>query len=142
MKKTTSDVSGKIQSLAELAATLKEARRRGRKIVHCHGVFDLVHPGHIVHFKEARKHGEAIFAEGDKGDRFYLILDGAVRISRMVPGMGEEALAVLKNGAYFGEMALIDDFPRSAHAIVHEKCRSPRQILIARQGLCAVPEWR
>ena len=28
-----------------------------------------------------------------------------------------------KAGAYFGEMALIDDFPRSAHAIVHEKCR-------------------
>ena len=29
----------------------------------------------------------------------------------------------MKAGAYFGEMALIDDFPRSAHAIVHEKCR-------------------
>jgi CRP-like cAMP-binding protein len=64
-----------------------------------------------------------VFQEGDKGDKFYLIIDGAVRISRMVPGMGEEALAVLKSGAYFGEMALIDDFPRSAHAIVHEKCR-------------------
>ena len=64
-----------------------------------------------------------IFQEGDKGDKFYLIIDGAVRISRMVPGMGEEALAVLRPGAYFGEMALIDDFPRSAHAIVHEKCR-------------------
>jgi CRP-like cAMP-binding protein len=67
--------------------------------------------------------GTNIFAEGDKGDKFYLILDGAVRISRMVPGMGEEALAVLRSGAYFGEMALIDDFPRSAHAIAHEKCR-------------------
>ena len=67
--------------------------------------------------------GAVVFQEGDKGDKFYLILDGAVRISRMVPGMGEEALAVLKSGAYFGEMALIDDFPRSAHAIVHEKCR-------------------
>ena len=64
-----------------------------------------------------------IFKEGEKGDKFYLIIDGAVRISRFVPGMGEEALAVLRNGAYFGEMALIDDSPRSAHAICHEKCR-------------------
>ncbi len=64
-----------------------------------------------------------VFAEGDKGDKFYLIIDGAIRISRMVPGMGEEALAVLRDGAFFGEMALIDESPRSAHAIVHEKCR-------------------
>ena len=67
--------------------------------------------------------GKVIFAEGDNGDKFYLIFEGAVRISRMVPGMGEEALAVLRDGAYFGEMSLIDAGPRSAHAIVHEKCR-------------------
>jgi CRP/FNR family cyclic AMP-dependent transcriptional regulator len=73
--------------------------------------------------EEVHNGATTIFSEGDKGDKFYLILDGAVRISRMVPGMGEEALAVLKGGAYFGEMALIDDVPRSAHAIVHEKCR-------------------
>jgi rfaE bifunctional protein nucleotidyltransferase chain/domain len=54
------DVASKIKRLKELAAILKEARRRGRKIVHCHGVFDLVHPGHIVHFKEARKHGDLL----------------------------------------------------------------------------------
>ena len=58
--KTTADVAGKIKSLPELAAILREARRRGRKIVHCHGVFDLVHPGHIVHFKEARRHGDLL----------------------------------------------------------------------------------
>ncbi|MCA1663957.1 MAG: cyclic nucleotide-binding domain-containing protein, partial [Myxococcales bacterium] len=73
--------------------------------------------------EEEHKGATTIFEEGDKGDKFYLIIDGAVRISRMVTGMGEEALAVLKAGAYFGEMALIDYFPRSAHAIVHEKCR-------------------
>src|SRR2546423_1062576 len=40
--------------------------------------------------------GQVIFQEGDPGEKFYLIIEGAVRISRMVPGMGEEALAVLR----------------------------------------------
>src|SRR5689334_25434846 len=61
-----------------------------------------------------------IFKEGAQGDKMYLILSGAVRISRQVPGMGEEALAVLRPGNYFGEMALIDDSPRSADAKAHE----------------------
>ncbi len=63
-----------------------------------------------------------IFREGDTGDRFYLILKGAVRISRQVPGLGEEALAILRRGAAFGEMAIIDDSPRSADALAHEAC--------------------
>ena len=67
--------------------------------------------------------GAVIFKEGAKGDKMYLILSGAVRISRQVPGMGEEALAVLRAGTHFGEMALIDDFPRSADAVAHEACR-------------------
>ena len=64
-----------------------------------------------------------IFKEGTQGDKMYLILSGSVRISRQVPGMGEEALAVLRAGTHFGEMALIDDFPRSADALAHEACR-------------------
>jgi len=67
--------------------------------------------------------GAIIFKEGAQGDKMYLILSGAVRISRQVPGMGEEALAVLRAGTHFGEMALIDDFPRSADAVAHEACR-------------------
>jgi CRP/FNR family cyclic AMP-dependent transcriptional regulator len=64
-----------------------------------------------------------IFKEGAVGDKVYLIIGGAVRISRTVPGMGEEALAVLRAGNHFGEMALIDDFPRSADARAHEACK-------------------
>jgi len=66
---------------------------------------------------------DTVFSEGDVGDKFYVIIDGAIRISRMVPGMGEEALAVLRSTAYFGEMSLIDDEARSATALVHERCK-------------------
>lgn len=65
-------------------------------------------------------YNEFVFNEGDDGDKVYLILEGAIRISRQVPGMGEEALAVLRAGSAFGEMALIDGSPRSADALGHE----------------------
>jgi CRP-like cAMP-binding protein len=61
--------------------------------------------------------GEYIFHEGDHGNRLYLIVSGEVRISRDVPGSGEEALAVLKPGALFGEMAVFDRTERSTDAI-------------------------
>jgi len=60
-----------------------------------------------------------IFAEGERGDCLYIVVDGGIRISRMVPGMGEEALAILQRGEVFGEMALIDEQPRSADARAH-----------------------
>lgn len=60
-----------------------------------------------------------VFLEGDPGDRCYIIEEGEVRISKFVPNMGEEALAVLKTGQFFGEMALIDGSPRSATAIAN-----------------------
>jgi CRP-like cAMP-binding protein len=61
--------------------------------------------------------GEYIFREGEAGSRLYLILEGDVRISRVVPGSGEEALAVLKPGALFGEMSVFDRSERSTDAI-------------------------
>ncbi len=71
--------------------------------------------------KEKRvKKDELIFREGDTGDAFYFIVSGSVRISTMVPGVGEEALTILREGEYFGEMALIDDAPRSASAIAND----------------------
>jgi CRP-like cAMP-binding protein len=60
-----------------------------------------------------------IFAEGEPGDCLYIVVDGAVRISRMVPGMGEECLTILERGEVFGELALVDDQPRSADARAH-----------------------
>jgi CRP/FNR family transcriptional regulator, cyclic AMP receptor protein len=66
--------------------------------------------------------GTRIFEHGDVGDKLYVIMKGRVRISRMIPGMGEEALAILEPGSVFGEMALLDDSPRSADAWAHESC--------------------
>jgi CRP-like cAMP-binding protein len=71
--------------------------------------------GRVVDFEN----GRVVFKEGDPGAAFYLIEKGAVRISKMTP-LGEEALTILREGAFFGEMALLDDSPRSAHAIAHE----------------------
>jgi CRP/FNR family cyclic AMP-dependent transcriptional regulator len=73
--------------------------------------------------EETHALGTKIFQFGDAGDKLYLILEGQVRISREVPGMGEEALAVLGPGQVFGEMALLDESPRSADARVHTRCR-------------------
>ncbi len=72
---------------------------------------------------ERRAAGEVLFEEGDPGDALYVVLEGEVRISRQVPGMGEEALAILGPGESFGEMALVDASPRSADAIVHRRAR-------------------
>ena len=67
--------------------------------------------------------GEYIFKEGEPGNRLYLVIEGEVRISRMIPGSGEEALAVLKNGALFGEMAVFDRSERSTDAISTGGCK-------------------
>jgi CRP-like cAMP-binding protein len=61
--------------------------------------------------------GEYVFREGEHGNRLFLIVSGEVRISRDVPGSGEEALAILKPGALFGEMAVFDRSERSTDAI-------------------------
>ncbi len=63
--------------------------------------------------------GTVLFEEGSFGDKCFIIVSGEIRVSKMIPNGGEEALAILKAGDYFGEMALIDDFPRSAHAIAN-----------------------
>lgn len=50
----------KILSLAALAETVAALKGDGRRVVLCHGVFDLLHIGHIRHFGEARKHGDVL----------------------------------------------------------------------------------
>lgn len=50
----------KIVEIEKLAEILEKEKRKGRKIVQCHGCFDLLHPGHIKHFEAARKMGDIL----------------------------------------------------------------------------------
>ena len=60
-----------------------------------------------------------IFSEGESGPELYIIQKGSVRITKIVDD-AEVMLAILKPGDIFGEMALLEDKPRSASAIAHE----------------------
>jgi rfaE bifunctional protein nucleotidyltransferase chain/domain len=52
--------SSKVHTLESLAAVLERHRAEGRRVVHCHGVFDLLHVGHVRHFEQARKLGDLL----------------------------------------------------------------------------------
>ena len=63
-----------------------------------------------------------IFSECQSGADMFIIQEGQVKISKVVDG-NEVVLALLKKGDMFGEMALLENKPRSASAIAHEDCR-------------------
>jgi CRP-like cAMP-binding protein len=67
--------------------------------------------------------GEIIFCEYEPGDAFYLIQEGRVQISKIM-GDIEKTVDVLQPGEIFGEMAILEEAPRSATAIAveHVKC--------------------
>ncbi|MBN2875454.1 MAG: Crp/Fnr family transcriptional regulator [Spirochaetales bacterium] len=61
--------------------------------------------------------GERIFTEGERGDLMFILLKGAVDLKMKVEG-GENVLKSVESpNEFFGEMALIDDRPRSASAV-------------------------
>lgn len=64
--------------------------------------------------------GTFLFHEDDPGGEMYVVLEGKVMISKFIPGGGEEALAILERGDFFGEMSLLDGAPRSADAKAYQ----------------------
>jgi rfaE bifunctional protein nucleotidyltransferase chain/domain len=50
----------KITSLSEITEHLEQPRRQSQKVVHCHGVFDLLHIGHIRYLQAARQLGDVL----------------------------------------------------------------------------------
>ena len=62
-----------------------------------------------------------IFSEAQSGSDMFIIQSGEVKITKIVNGT-EVTLAILQKGDMFGEMALLENKPRSACAIAHKDC--------------------
>lgn len=76
-------------------------------------------------FEKMYHPGEVVFEEGDPGRALFVVVEGAVEITRAT-AQGPYVLNTLGPGDAFGELALIDDFPRSATARV----TTPGRLLI------------
>lgn len=50
----------KIKTPDELEEMVAKLKKEGKRVVHCHGVFEMVHPGHINHFEAAKKEGDVL----------------------------------------------------------------------------------
>ncbi len=64
--------------------------------------------------------GEVIFQEGEKGDSLYIVLKGQVKVCLYDEDGREYILAAIGKDGFFGELALIDELPRSANVITLE----------------------
>ncbi len=53
-------MNNKILEIEDLAEKISKLKSEGRKVVQCHGCFDLMHPGHIKHFQEAQRMGDIL----------------------------------------------------------------------------------
>lgn len=64
--------------------------------------------------------GAVVVSQGGEGDALFLIRSGQVKVTVIAEDGREVILSVLGAGGFFGEMALLDDEPRSAHVIAME----------------------
>ncbi|MCK9418469.1 MAG: cyclic nucleotide-binding domain-containing protein [Nitrospirae bacterium] len=65
--------------------------------------------------------GTVLFQEGDRGEEMFVLQSGKVKISKQIRGV-EKILATVEKGDFFGEMAILNDKPRSATAMTIEEC--------------------
>src|SRR5512135_295714 len=77
---------------------------------------DLASFAEVLREREYPKNSVILF-EDDPGDSLYIVSAGQVKVVLIGEDGREVILSVLADGDFFGEMALIDDEPRSAHVI-------------------------
>jgi len=81
---------------------------------------ELERVARVAREKNYPRHSVILF-EDDPGDALYVVLRGQVKVVLVGEEGREVILSILKEGDFFGEMALIDDQPRSAHVIATEE---------------------
>lgn len=99
----------KVKGLEELAQEVGQMRSRGKRVVHCHGVFDLVHIGHIRYLERARQMGDALVVTVTP-DRF--VNKGPNRPA-FPEGLRAEAVAALD----CVDLAAVNRWPTAVEAI-------------------------
>ncbi|MBN1577669.1 MAG: cyclic nucleotide-binding domain-containing protein [Chitinispirillaceae bacterium] len=85
-------------------------------------VFESLTTGELVQIERVlhERHygpGEVVFNEGEPGAGLYIIKKGEISIRKKIAGSNDIQLAVIPERSFFGELALLDEIPRSASAI-------------------------
>ncbi|MBN1520544.1 MAG: cyclic nucleotide-binding domain-containing protein [Spirochaetales bacterium] len=80
---------------------------------------EIAHVAAVCH-EERFAAGTTLFREGDSADRFYIVMEGRVEVWKNYNDPKPDLLGVHGPGHFFGEMALVDELPRSATAIARE----------------------
>ena len=106
-------MSDKIKTLSEIEDILDKHKKNKEKIVQCHGVFDLLHPGHIRHFNEAKKQGDRLVVTLTP-DRFVNKGPGRPVFNQ---DLRVETIAALESVDY----VVLNDQPDAVNAIKHVK---------------------
>jgi len=112
-KIASAELGTKVRSYAEIESILDSMRRSGQKIVQCHGVFDLLHPGHIRHFRDAKAQGDCLVVTVTP-DRFVNKGPGRPVFTEM---LRLEAIAALADVDY----VILNDSPDAVTAIQRVK---------------------
>src|SRR5580692_8354268 len=73
----------------------------------------------FLRFGREYRAGDVLFREGERGEEMFVIQSGVVQIVKTV-GQEQRSLATLGRGEFLGEMAILNDKPRTATAVVLE----------------------
>jgi CRP/FNR family transcriptional regulator, cyclic AMP receptor protein len=105
---------------------------------------------HVLMVAMVKRHraGNVILTEGALGGHLHVIHQGSVRLSKHVPGAGEEALTILGPGEIFGETEFFDGLASSANVIAHTDCDvlaiphdEVRSLMLSRPALTGKILW-